>query len=75
MLDELASRERQVREDREYAAGIVASAVLNVHRRRGSAPFRPKEFVRKPIKRLAPEEAPAFMHQWAEQVNSQREQN
>lgn len=61
------------RTDRDRAAnlraGLVASAIYNVHRKKGSRVVKPSDFLKQPARYMSPKEAATFMDRWARGVN------
>lgn len=64
-----AERERQRERQAALRAGLVASAIYNVHRKRGQRALRPSDFVRGERKYMTVEEARRYMDAWAREHN------
>lgn len=45
-------------------AGLVASAIYNVHRKKGTRPFAPEDFVKTPVQYVDGEELRDIVHSW-----------
>ena len=73
LLTALADRDEQQERSAVLRAGLVASAVYNVHRKKGSKALRPEDFLRKKRKILSPEEFADVMSTWADTHNQKAE--
>lgn len=69
LLEALMRREGEREKSALLRAGLVASAVYNVNRKKGARPLQPKDFVREPVKHLTPEQMERVLSRWASQAN------
>lgn len=69
-MEAIQKRQRFEREDSYMRAGIVASATINVHRRRGTRAVRPDDFVPKAPREVSRDQFKALLSGWAQQNNA-----
>lgn len=73
VLDRVTERREQEERQAARRAGLVASAIYNVHRKKGKRPLGPDDFVEGGQGRMSPEEFRQRMHAWATTVNDAQE--
>lgn len=72
LLEELAEREARQERNAALRAGLVAAAIYNVHRRKGTQALKPEDFVRperERVKILPAAEMAKRLQAWAEAHN------
>lgn len=73
LVDEIGQREQALQRAAALRAGLVTSAIYNVNRKKGTAAYQPRDFVREEPKTLSPEQMRAAMDRWAGTVNRSHE--
>lgn len=69
-MDAIAKREAEQQRLMILCAGLPTSAVYNVHRKKGSKPVKPQDFIKAPPKIVSPEEMEAALDAWAASVSA-----
>lgn len=72
VMERKAKREAAAERRAALRAGLIAAMIANVHRKKGTRPFRPTDFVRSPVRQATPEEFAKMMHEWATSHNAAR---
>ncbi len=74
---EVVLNRREEEERREnLRAGLIAAAIYNVHRKRGTPAFHPRDFIRerpRPQDYMSKEQARAFLDGWAADRNAEHQ--
>lgn len=69
LLEEIGARERQRQKADSLRAGLIAAAIYNVNRKRGSRALTASDFVEEEPVILSAEQMEAEFARWAKAVN------